>query len=131
MHSILDRRNVVYAALFCYRQSIELYLKSLIEEFGHGAKKKHGLMELWGQFVEALRERGMEGQTGMEEVEELIMEMHRADERSDGFRYATDRKDGVFEFGDIGINLENLREVMSGLGNFFKCAAPALRHEEG
>jgi hypothetical protein len=31
--NVVDRANVIYAALFCYRQAIELYLKSLIAEF--------------------------------------------------------------------------------------------------
>lgn len=33
---LVDRRNVIYAALFSYRQSIELFLKRVIEEFGNG-----------------------------------------------------------------------------------------------
>lgn len=40
---VLDRPNVIYAALFCYRQFVELSLKHLIGEFGKGEtpKEKH------------------------------------------------------------------------------------------
>lgn len=37
---IADRRNVVYAVLFCYRQSIELFLKQLIEAFPNGTRNR-------------------------------------------------------------------------------------------
>jgi len=32
MNDVSDRKNVVYAALFCYRQAIELFLKCLLSE---------------------------------------------------------------------------------------------------
>lgn len=48
---VVDRRNIIYAALFCYGQSIELFLKRLIEEFGSGRlyspKNTHELSLLW------------------------------------------------------------------------------------
>jgi hypothetical protein len=36
--NVVDRANVIYPALFCYRQSIELSLKRFIDEFGAGRK---------------------------------------------------------------------------------------------
>jgi hypothetical protein len=48
--------------------------------------------------------------------------MHDADQKSDGFRFPTDRNDAPFVFGDRGIDLANLREVMQGMASFFECA---------
>src|ERR1700693_334045 len=31
--SIVDRNNIIYAAIFCYRQSVELHLKRILLEF--------------------------------------------------------------------------------------------------
>jgi hypothetical protein len=47
---VVDKATVIYAALFCYRQSIELFLKRLIDEFGtksYPPKNTHDLSVLW------------------------------------------------------------------------------------
>ena len=58
---VVDRPNVIYAALFCYRQSIELFLKRLIEEFGQGKVYSphytHDLRLLWERFMDIDNER--------------------------------------------------------------------------
>ncbi len=60
--NVIDRPNVIYAALFCYRQAIELYLKRLIDEFGKGKvyspKNTHELSRLWERFMCIVNERG-------------------------------------------------------------------------
>lgn len=56
--------------------------------------------------------------------------MHEADQKSDGFRVPTDRKGSPFVFGDCGIDLENLREIMSGVVNFFECAYLDFSHQD-
>jgi len=120
----VDRRNIVYAALFCYRQSIELFLKSLIHEFGQdGVKYDHRLNDLWKGFTKLSANRGCRDVLGMKAAESLVLEMHEADARSDGFRFATDTKGAPFGFGDRFIDLENLRSAMEALSNFFECAA--------
>jgi hypothetical protein len=62
-------------------------------------------------------------------VEKLVREMNDADEKSDAFRFATDRKGSPFSFGDRGIDLTALREAMQGLENFFECCYLAYQHE--
>jgi len=123
--NVIDRSNVIYPALFCYRQSIELFLKKIIEEFGQGRvdspKYTHELDRLWERFMYILNERGGTNTAGLEVTMQLVSEMHEADQKSDGFRFPKDRKDAPFDFGDRGVDLENLREVMSGLENFFEC----------
>ncbi len=131
---VVDRRNIVYAALFCYRQSIELFLKRLIEEFGggqaHSPKYTHDLSLLWDRFTYIVNQRGGEEWLGLEAARSLVAEMHEADHKSDGFRFAMDRNEMPFEFGDKGIDLANLREVMMGLANFFECAYSEFSHQD-
>ena len=130
---VVDRRNIVYAAVFCYRQSIELFLKHLIEEFpsGRGNRKlTHSLSALWNQFAEIAQERGRDHTIGLPAAEALIKEMDTADKKSDGFRFPADVNGAPFVFGDRGIDLENLREVMHGLQNFFECAYLDFEHQD-
>src|SRR5882724_5173182 len=122
--SVGDRANIIYPALFCYRQSIELSLKRIVREFGvdgkYTQKPAHDLTDLWQRFAEILNERGMGDSIGLLAAQQLVTEMHLADERSDGFRYADRKKDVPFSFGDRGIDLGNLRRVMNSLQNFFE-----------
>lgn len=134
MTDVVDRKNVIYAALFCYRQCIELFLKRLIEEFGNGKtyrrKNIHELDILWDRFMEIVKERGREGTIGLNAAQALVAEMHDADNKSDGFRFPADIVGLPFTFGDRGIDLANLREVMHGLENFFECAYMDFSHQD-
>ena len=131
---VVDRPNVIYAALFCYRQSIELFLKMLIETFGNGKvfapKNTHELSRLWERFMCIANERGRGESFGLSAAQKLVAEMHEADQRSDGFRFPTDRGDSPFAFGDRGIDLTNVREVMEGLTNFFECVYLDFSHQD-
>jgi hypothetical protein len=131
---VIDRANVIYAALFCYRQSIELFLKSLIETFGSGKvyspKYTHDLSRLWERFTCILKERGRAEGVGLSAAQRLVTEMHEADQRSDGFRFPTSHDGMPFAFRDRGIDLANVREVMQGLMNFFECAYMDLSHQD-
>lgn len=131
----VDRANIIYAALFCYRQSVELFLKSLIKEFGKGKvyspKNTHELTRLWERFMCIVNERGGNMGSDLRTVEKLITEMHHADQKSDGFRFPTDVNNAPFHFGDRGIDLANVREVMQGLQNFFECVYMEFEHQEG
>jgi len=122
---VADRPNIIYAALFCYRQSIELSLKVLIEKFRSGRTKlatdTHNLSLLWERFMVIADERGSSDSIGLSTVQELVMEMHQADRNADGFRFPTGIDGTPFLFGDRGIDLNNIREVMQGLQNFFEC----------
>ena len=135
--NVIDRSNVIYAALFCYRQAIELYLKSLIAEFGENGKyaENHNLNSLWNSFKGIVNERGTGALVDLCAVESLIFEMHKADERSTGFRYpatkaAKENEAAPFDFGDRGIDLSNIREVMQGLANFFECTSMEFSHRD-
>jgi hypothetical protein len=122
---VIDRPNVIYAALFCYRQCIELFLKVLIEKFRSErtqlATNTHNLRLLWERFMLIAEERGSSDSIGLSTVQELVMEMYQADQKADGFRFPTGIDGTPFLFGDRGIDLTNIREVMQGLQNFFEC----------
>jgi HEPN domain-containing protein len=126
----VDRRNVICPALFCYRQSIELFLKKLVRlgkgEHPHG----HRLNELWQSFMRVSRDRGFGDSMGITAAEALILELHAADERSDGFRYPVDGKGHPFASSDRRIDVDNLLDVMTGLTSFLECAAMELSHQD-
>jgi len=128
-----DRLNVLYAALFCYRQSIELFLKCLVDKFGRSANRRnniHDLDELWRRFMGVVRDRESENSAGIRAAEALVMEMHSADQKSDGFRFPTDTTGAPFVFLDRHFDLSNLQDVMTGLANFFECADLQFSHED-
>ena len=131
---VVDRRNTIYAALFCYRQSIEVFLKRLIEEFGDGnlysPKNTHELSRLWERFMRIVNERASSESLGLSAVQKLVADMHEADQKSDGFRFPTGRDGSPFVFGDRGIDLDNVREVMQGLVNFFECVYLDFSHQD-
>lgn len=77
-----------------------------------------------------LNERGRAESVGLSAAQRLVAEMHEADQRSDGFRFPTARDGAPFAFGDRGIDLAHLREVMQGLVNFFECAYLDLSHQD-
>jgi hypothetical protein len=112
-------------SIVCYRQFVELSLKRLIEEFGrakaHGSKNTHDLSRLWETFMLIADDRGSKEAVGTDTVQELVTEMHEADQKSDGFRFPAGTDGAPFLFGNRGISLANLREVMQGLENFFEC----------
>jgi hypothetical protein len=132
--NVVDRPNVIYAAFFCYRQFIELSLKHLIEEFGKGKacepRNTHDLSRLWERFMMIVDERGSNEWLGLGTAERLVTEMHKADLKADGFRFPTGTDGAPFAFGDRGIDLTNLSEVIQGLGNFLECAYLEFAHQD-
>lgn len=117
----IDKANLIFPALFCYRQSVELFLKAMLERFGQGARNTHDLSCLWDEFQQLVDERDHANTDGLEVVEKLIAEMHDADQRSDAFRFATDSRGNPFDFSDRRLDVVRIRETMQGLQNFFEC----------
>lgn len=130
--NVIDRKNIIYSAIFCYRQAVELFLKSLIDEFGGGKvyapKQTHDLNRLWERFMCIANERRATDLEGLAAAQRLVSEFQNADERSDGFRFPTDYKNAPFEFGDKSIDMDNLRRVMQALANFFECVDLTFQH---
>jgi hypothetical protein len=134
MGDLADRPNLIYPALFCYRQSIELFLKQIVERFCpedlRAQKKTHNLDVLWLRFIQVVRNRGGADSVGFESAAKLVHEMNVADEKADAFRFPTDMTDLPFQFGDRALNPSALREAMQALQNFFECCYMAYENEE-
>lgn len=81
----------------------------------------HNLEFLWSKLEVVADSRGSVDVALFNAVRALVIEMHRADEVNDCFRYAADRADNPFAFGDRNIDLENLHSSMDALTNFFEC----------
>jgi hypothetical protein len=130
---LADRHNIIFPALFCYRQSIELFLKKIIDRFGRDdlrtQRKTHKLDVLWTQFMQVVDERGGAESVGLDAAAKLVHEMNNADKKSDAFRFATDMSGFPFHFGEEAVDLSALREAMQALANFFECCYMAYEHE--
>lgn len=105
----------VFPIAFCYRQYLELMLKSVIELYhacegtGDTFPHTHNLETLW-RFVRdnCYETVGPEDQDEIDIVENLMLEFHRFDAKSTAFRYA--------ERGPMAqFDLQNLADVMEGL----------------
>jgi hypothetical protein len=126
----VEECNLIYPALFCYRQSLELFLKTILDRFDKRAKNTHNLKSLWEAFLLMLKEREQEHADGLAAVERLILEMHEADQRSDAFRFSTDASGALFAFGDRRLDVARLAETMQGLQNFFECCYLVLWEQD-
>ena len=107
----------VFPIAFCYRQYLELMLKSIIELYhacegtGETFPHIHDLEKLWTIVKDNCYEiETTEEQLEVDAVDKLILEFHNFDKESTAFRYA--RRVPLAEF-----NLQNLADVMEGLEN--------------
>lgn len=73
--------EAAYPILFCYRHALEVYLKALIP----GAKKQHGLDNLWNELYPSLD--GHFRADHLAWLRDRIMEFHEIDPRATAFRY--------------------------------------------
>jgi len=121
--------NLVYPAIFAYRQSLELRLKQLLWEFGPVAGetpdfRSHDLKSLWTRFkrVFAFFERDLQpkDEEAFRAAEALIIEFDTIDPGSDAFRFAHDTKGRAVNLAVTEVDLPNLRKVMAGLLNFLE-----------
>lgn len=131
-HDIVDRHNLVYPAIFCYRHYIELALKECIEDYGNKVgiapdRRHHGLVELWHHFEKILRSYGHNANCSDVVVEgKHITEFANIDPRSMAFRYAMQKDGSEFEIKREEFDLGNLRTVMEAIYTFFDCVSSYL-----
>jgi hypothetical protein len=129
--------NLIYPAVFAYRQSLELRLKELLLEFGPVAGEKpdfrsHDLKALWSKckrvaafFESSLQPKDREA---FDAAEMLIVQFDAIDPGSDAFRFAHDTKGRSVKLSVTEIDLANLRRVMAGLHNFLDGVASHFHH---
>jgi hypothetical protein len=125
-------QNLIYPAIFAYRQSLELSLKYLLVEFGPVAGetpefRTHDLNALWSKFkrVVAFFQRDIQptDEEAFRAAETLIAEFATVDPGSDAFRFAHDTKGRTVNFPMSEVDLAHLRKVMADLHNFLECVA--------
>jgi hypothetical protein len=132
--------NLLFPAIFSYRQSLELRLKYLLMAFGpHAGKspdyKNHGLRDLFTQCKQVILSIHQDVQGGDREalnaVEARIAEFDSIDPGSYAFRFAHDTKGQPIRLGISAIDLSNLRAVVAGLHNFLECVDWHFRYGYG
>ncbi|HEY8095570.1 MAG TPA: hypothetical protein VIE65_05685 [Methylobacter sp.] len=123
----LRRYDLVYPMLFCYRHAVETGLKWLITQYGPSVGVRpenisctHDLLSLWRDLVRINEACGAKADDeALMVVEKIIKQFHDWDKGGITFRYATTTSGAVAKFEHENIDIENLKDVMSGVANFF------------
>lgn len=130
----------IYPIIFCFRHSLELSLKGIIQaginnidswnlkEVPNG----HDLLFLWSKAKHVLIECfPNEDKAVLAYVEDCIKELSTIDRNSEAFRYPISTK-GEHHLSNIRyINTLNLRKTLSALSGFFNGVDGALGEMEG
>lgn len=124
--SRMDRHELVYPILFCYRHGLELAMKWIIGQYGRFAGVSasgylhHDLWQLWMVCKKIILKVGSDGETeALLAVEQIVKEFHVLDEGSFSFRYATDKKGATIRLPNVIFDLANIKEVMEAVNNLF------------
>jgi len=123
----IRRNDLVYPMLYCYRHAVETGLKWLITQYGppvgvrlQNINDTHDLMILWHAFRQINDACGAKADDeALSAVEKAVKQFHDWDNGGVKFRYATTTKGAVAKFQYAHIDIENLKDVMSGIANFF------------
>jgi len=125
-NSRLDRHELVYPVLFCYRHGLELAIKWIIARYGRfaGVSREdhahHDLWQLWTVCKQIIIEVGSDGDIeGLEAVEQVVKDFHELDRGSFSFRYSHDKKGMMIVLPDVTFDLANTKDVMEGVNNLF------------
>ena len=112
---------MIYPILFVYRHAIELAMKWILTMYGgYGANDiaHHDLWQLWKLCREVIDTAG-DGNGSSDTVEPIIKEMHDLDKSALAFRYGIDKNNNPPKLPEGLYDLENIRDVMTGVGHFF------------
>jgi hypothetical protein len=126
-------QNLIYPALFAYRQAMELRLKSILIEFGEKPKfSTHDLVDLWarcrrviGRFESQLSAQDFET---IEAAEAQIAEFDAVDPGSDAFRFVHDTRGDLIKLKLSEIDIDSLRRAMGSLLEFLNCVVCHLHY---
>lgn len=122
-----DRHFLIYPILFNYRHGLELAIKWIIDTYGRYADvyldpedRDHDLWLLWLKCKKIVLEVGQDDVDGsIRRVEQVVKDFHDIDKSSMSFRYSSNKNGQAIDLPDIQIDLENIRDVMEGVDNFF------------
>jgi hypothetical protein len=128
-----ERNLVIYPVVFQVRHSIELSLKHLLlialELFNEPIRrsKNHELLPLWHEIRPFIERRWPENTTGeIPVVESMIKELHKADQRSEKFRYPVSREGTLLMKDDSVINLKEFIDSGRKVFNFLNGCSFAI-----
>ena len=117
-----ERHFMIYPILFAYRHAIELAMNWILTMYGsYGAKDiaHHDLWQLWKLCREVIDAAHGDGDGSTDTVESIIKEMHDLDKSALAFRYGIDKNNNPPKLPEGLYDLENIRDVMTGVGHFF------------
>jgi hypothetical protein len=123
------KHHLVYPIVFCYRHSLELTLKHILDRWGDYAGeqpnwKAHKLSELWPSVLRVFAHFGLDADCEtLRAVECCIKELESIDLKATAFRYAVDQKGNPIKLTVFGIDLLQARRAMKALQNWLECAA--------
>jgi predicted DNA binding CopG/RHH family protein len=130
-------QDLLYPAIFNYRQSLELRLKYLLMAYGPLAGeapdfRSHDLNVLWSKCQSVILffepDPAASDKAALEAVEARIAEFAAVDAASDAFRFAHDTKGRSINLAISEIDLTNLRSVVASLHNFLECVDSHFRY---
>lgn len=122
-----DRHFLVYPILFNYRHGLEVAIKWVIDRYGRHADvrlsaddRNHNLWELWKLCKEVILKVGSDGDNeSLRVIEKIVKEFHDLDKTSFAFRYSTNKQGMTIRLPDTPIDLQNVKDVMEAVDNFF------------
>ena len=118
------KHSLIYPILFNYRHAIELEMKWIIRIYGQHSTAKiddfrhHNLLKLWNLCKSIIIEIGSEDEA-MQVVEQVVKDFHELDRSGQVFRYYSSKNGIPVSLPDYPIDLQNIRDVMEGVANFF------------
>ena len=126
LNEAIQRHDLVYPMLFCYRHAIETGLKWLVEQYGPPLDvvpgrldDTHDLLFLWNNCVRLFQACGPNvDDEATTVVGGIVKQFHEWDKCGIAFRYATNKSGAVKAFQYPSIDIPNLRDVMEGFANF-------------
>ena len=119
------RSVLIYPIIFCYRHSLELALKYIINMYGRAAgvspnTKEHNLARLWPHCRAVIEYFDPKNDDpALDAVEACIAEFTKIDPGSDTFRYPTNSEGQSITINLPPVNLLELRDTMEAIHNFF------------
>jgi hypothetical protein len=123
-----DRHILIYPILFNYRHGLELAMKWIIDNYGSHAgvllteaERNHDLLGLWKSCKQVIVKLGSHGENdkALRVVEQIVKDFHELDKSSMAFRYSMNRNGATIKLPKISVDLENIKDVMEAVDNYF------------
>lgn len=117
-----ERHFLIYPILFTYRHGLELAMKWILTMYGGHTVNEishHDLWQLWKLTRQVTKIAG-DTSDATDVVEAIVKEMHDLDKSALAFRYGIDRSNNPPRLPEGTFDLENIRDVMTGVSHFFE-----------